>query len=122
MHQYSFENLEVWKLSKELAKDIYQITSEFPNDEKYGMISQLRRAAISVSNNLVEGSARKTMKDQANFTTMSYSSLLEVLNMLIISVDLGFVKNEKYKVSRTRIEELSNKLNAYRNSQLKRVK
>lgn len=81
------------------------------------MTNQLRRAAVSVSNNLAEGSARKTKKDQANFTTMSYSSLMEVLNMLILALDLEYINEKDYLELRPLVEEITNKLNALRNSQ-----
>jgi len=88
MYVYSFEKLEVWKESKKLTKIIYQITSRYPENEKFGLTSQLRRASISVCSNLAEGSARITSKDKAHFSTMAYSSLIEVLNQIIISYEL----------------------------------
>ena len=67
MKVFSFEDLTVWKDSKELTKDIYSITSSFPDNEKFGMVSQMRRSAISVCSNLAEGSSRTSSKDQAHF-------------------------------------------------------
>ena len=63
MYTYSFEKLEVWIDAKEFAKLIYTLTTPFPGSEKYGLISQLRRAAISVCSNIAEGSARNSYKD-----------------------------------------------------------
>lgn len=83
--EYSFEKLEVWKESVELLKLIYSITSQFTQDEKYGLVGQLRRASVSISSNLAEGASRITNKDKAHFTTLSFSSAMEVLNQLIIS-------------------------------------
>jgi len=80
MFEYSFEKLEVWKESIELVKSIYEITKRFPVSEKYGLTNQLRRASVSVSSNLAEGTSRKSKKDQAHYTTMSFGSALEVLN------------------------------------------
>ena len=117
MHLFSFEKLDVWKKSRLLIKEVYRLTKLYPEEEKYGLINQLRRAAVSVANNISEGSARKTSKDQANFTTMSFSSLMEVLNMLIISVDLEFMEEREYLELRPLIEEIANKLNALRNTQ-----
>ena len=114
---YSFEKLEVWNLSRQLVKEVYKMTRAFPREEAYGMVSQLRRASVSVSNNLAEGSSRKTQKDQAYFTTIAYSSLMEVLNMMIISVDLCLIEEEKYLTVRPKIEQIGNMLNALRNSQ-----
>ncbi len=117
MHLFSFEKLDVWQKSRELIRAIYKLTKSYPEEEKYGLTSQLRRAAVSVANNVSEGSARRTPKDQAKFTTMSFSSLMEVLNMLIISVDLEFMEEKEYLELRPLIEEVANKLNALRNKQ-----
>jgi four helix bundle protein len=118
MHTYSFEKLEVWQLSRKLVVRIYKITALFPTEEKFGMISQMRRASVSICSNIAEGSGRKTAKDQASFYNISYSSLLELLNQLIISVDLGWLSDEQLIKMRTVIEILSNKLNSLRNSRL----
>ena len=117
MHKFSFEKLDVWQRSSLLVKEIYRLVKVFPGEEKYGMASQLRRAAVSVSNNLAEGSARKTKKDQSNFTTMSYSSLMEVLNMLILANELEYIHEKDYLKLRPLVEEIANKLNALRNAQ-----
>jgi four helix bundle protein len=117
-HQFAFEKLTVWQDSKDLVKLIYQLTNQFPEEEKFGLKSQLRRASISVSSNLAEGSSRTTNKDKAHFTNMSYSSLMEVLNQIIIANELKFIKDEDYAALRKLIEKISNKLNSLRKSQL----
>lgn len=121
MYQYSFEKLEVWQLSRELVKEIYRVTSSFPIEEQFGLTRQLRRASISISSNLAEGSSRKSWKDQAHFTQMSYGSLMEVLNQLIISVDLEMINKNDLDDLRPKIEMIGNKLNSFRNSQLTRT-
>lgn len=118
MYVYSFEKLEVWKESKKLTKIIYQITSRYPENEKFGLTSQLRRASISVCSNLAEGSARITSKDKAHFSTMAYSSLIEVFNQIIISYELDFIDESDYLNFRILIESLSNKINSLRKFQL----
>lgn len=115
---FSFEKLNVWVDSKELVKVIYLITKQFPSEEKFGLTNQLRRASISVASNLAEGTSRKTNKDKAHFTTISYSSLMEVLNQIIISYELSFIEEGEYSKFRTYIEKIANKLNALRKSQL----
>jgi four helix bundle protein len=112
MHLFSFEKLTVWIDSKELIKLIYTITKEFPAEEKFGLTNQLRRASISVASNLAEGTSRNTNKDKAHFTTLSFSSLMEVLNQIIISYELGYMDENNYKLVRLEIEKISNKLNA----------
>ena len=96
MFIYSFEKLEVWIESKNFTKSIYLVTSKFPETEKYGLISQLRRASISICSNIAEGSARKSFKDKAHFTTMAFSSAVEVLNQLIICCELDFMSENEY--------------------------
>jgi len=120
MKTYSFEKLEVWKASIELVKFIYKITGTFPSEEKFGLVSQLRRASVSIASNLSEGTSRNTNKDKAHFTTMSFSSAMEVLNQLIISKELNFISENDYILVRNKIEKITNMLNALRNSQLNR--
>ena len=121
MREYSFEKLEVWQLSRKLVKLTYEITSTFPNEEKFGIVSQMRRATISVSSNISEGSSRKSFKDQARFTVMAYSSLMELLNQFILSNDLDWLSSEKLILVRELIDEISNKLNALRNYQISKI-
>lgn len=118
MYIYSFEKLEVWNESKEFTKSIYKLTSTFPDSEKFGMVSQLRRASVSICSNIAEGSARKSFKDKAHFTTMAFSSTVEVLNQLILSYELDFIKESDYLKLRQDIESVTNKLNGLRNYQI----
>ncbi len=119
MHVYSFEKLEVWREARELVKWIYKITCDFPVDERFGLVQQLRRASISVVSNLAEGSSRKTPEDQARFYVITYSSLMEILNQLIVSNDLEFIPDKTLSEGRTMIEKISFKVNALRNASLK---
>ena len=116
MHQYGFEKLSVWQSSRQLTLKVYDATKQFPSDEKFGLVTQIRRAMISVSSNIAEGSSRNTSKDQSHFYNLAYSSLIEVLNQTILSFDLGYVDATQYENIRTDIEEISNKLNALRKS------
>ena len=119
MYIFSFEKLEVWKEALILVKDIYELTKNFPSEEKFGLKSQLRRASVSISSNLAEGTSRSTDNDKAHFTTISYSSTMEVLNQLIISKELGFIDEDGYSKIRLQIHKISNMLNALRKAQLK---
>ncbi len=116
---FAFEKLEVWQEMRKLVKEIYAITNSFPSDEKYGLVSQLRRAAVSVASNISEGSARNTAKDQANFYGMAYSSLMELYNQLIISKDIGWLNSEQFEKLRNDIEKISSMINAMRKSTLR---
>jgi four helix bundle protein len=120
-HVYSFEKLDLWKDVRTFIKDIYQITSNYPENEKFGLVNQMRRAAISISSNLAEGSSRTSAKDQSHFYQISYSSLMELLSQLIVSRDLDFISEEILSDIRNSIEKISYKLNSLRNSALKRT-
>jgi four helix bundle protein len=109
---YSFEKLDVWNDARVLTKIIYSMTKEFPDDEKFGITSQMRRSAISVSSNIAEGSYRSTAKDKSNFMTLAYSSLMELLNQTITSLDLKYINENQYIEIRNQIEKISNKLNS----------
>ena len=117
-HTYSFEKLEVWKEARLLVVWTYKMAAYFPQEEKFGLVMQMRRASISVVSNLAEGSARKTAKDQAYFTQLAYSSLIELLNQLIISFDLEYLSEGILAEGREKIEQLTRKISALRNAQL----
>jgi four helix bundle protein len=118
---FPFEKLEVWQLAKELSIAIYSISKKFPSNELYGLTSQINRAAISVASNLAEGSSRTSQKDQAYFSQLAYSSLMEVACQLSIAQELGFVDKEEYAEIRQHIEGLSRKINALHRSQKERA-
>ncbi|PHS52839.1 MAG: four helix bundle protein [Lutibacter sp.] len=118
MYLYSFEKLEVWKESIKLVKSIYDLTKDFPESEKFGLVNQLRRASVSIASNLAEGTSRSTNKDKAHFTTMAFSSLMEVLNQLIISKELNYISKKNIEELREHISKVSNMLNALRKSQI----
>ena len=120
MHTYSFEKLEVWQLGRDLNKRIYKLSQQLPSDEKFGAMAQIRRASLSVTCNLAEGSGRRSGKDQARFSEIAYSSLMEVLNLLIIFVDLEFLNQADLDVTRPLIENISRKVSALQSAQLKR--
>lgn len=120
MRTYYFEKLDVWQKGRSFAKLVYSLSQKFPPDEKFGIVSQIRRAAVSVCCNIAEGVNRNTGKEQARFTEIAYGSLMEVLNLLILSNDLAFISEKEVIECRMLIEELSNKLNSLREAQLKR--
>ena len=105
--KYAFENLEVWNDSRKLISEIYKVSAAFPTEELYGITAQIRRAALSISLNIVEGSSRITKKDQANFYKIAYSSATEVLGALFIAVDLDFLNEEQFNTIRLKIEKIT---------------
>lgn len=119
MKIFSFEKLNVWQKARKLSVAIYDLTKSFPEDERFGLISQMRRCAISISSNIAEGSGRHSAKDKARFTEIAFSSALDLLNQSILSNDLGFLSNENHDTIRKDISEITAMLNSLHKSQLK---
>jgi four helix bundle protein len=117
MKIYSFEKLEAWQHAKKLSVWIYKITENFPVEERFGLISQMRRAAIAVASNLAEGTSRLTAKDQSHFSTIAYSSTIELLNDLIICNDLNLLTEINYGEGRNLIEKQTYLISQLRKSQ-----
>ena len=93
MHR--FKDLEIWKMSRVFCSDVYRITSSFPETEKFGITSQLRRASVSVPSNMAEGCSRKSNKDFSRFLEIAIGSMYELETQLTISNDLGFLDEEE---------------------------
>lgn len=88
------KDLDVWKKSMDLVVKVYQITQMFPDTEKYGLTSQMRRAAVSIPSNIAEGAARKGDKELVQFLSISIGSLSELETQYLIAIRLGFVTDE----------------------------
>lgn len=119
MKSYSFEKLECWQHARLLTIWTYNNTRMFPQDEKFGLVSQIRRSALSIASNISEGVSRKSSKDQCHFSTMAYSSSIELLNHLIISHDLKFINEDVYAEGREMIETVTKLVAGLRNAQMK---
>ena len=89
------KDLEVWKISMDFVVDVYKLTQFFPNDEKFGLTSQLRRAAVSIPSNIAEGAARKGAKEYIQFLYIALGSIAELDTQLIIAERLGYVQTDK---------------------------
>jgi four helix bundle protein len=109
---FSFEKLDVWNKSLELSVVIYKLSEKFPESERYGITKQIRRAVNSVGANIAEGSGRKSKAEKARFFEIAFSSLLELVHFLRLSIKLEFVKEEDLTEVNKLISEVSNKLNA----------
>lgn len=117
--KHNYKKLLIWQKSRELVKEIYSISKKFPEDERFGLTSQIRRACVSVILNIVEGSGRVSNKDFANFLNMSYTSLLEVESILMISVDLEYFKESDLESLNDKVEDLLKMINKFRENILK---
>ena len=96
MYTFYFEKLEVWQNARKLVKEIYKISRNFPDEERFGITNQIRRASTSITANIAEGVSRNTNKDKSKFINIAYSTSIEVINFLILSWDLDFISEEKY--------------------------
>ncbi|QDI03618.1 four helix bundle protein [Xanthomonas cerealis pv. cerealis] len=83
-----FRELEVWRLSVELAKSVYILTADFPREERHGLTSQLQRAAVSVPSNIADGNARASTRDYARFVSMARGSIAELQTQLTLASDI----------------------------------
>ena len=119
MNTYSFENLEVWKKSRELVLCIYRIQAAFPSFEKYCLGDQLRRAVVSIPSNFVEGNARYSIKEQIHFVEIALGSLMEVYCQLTVAYDLNYITEEQLKLCKEKIEEVYRLLKGMRYQKLK---
>jgi len=112
----SYKDLITWQKGILLVKHIYKLTSIFPGEEKFGLISQLRRAAVSVPSNIAEGQARRTTGDFIHFISNAEGSVAEVETQLIIAVELSFCSQAQAQTCFSVNDELRRMLNALRRS------
>ncbi|MFQ6616462.1 MAG: four helix bundle protein [Fidelibacterota bacterium] len=112
----SFKDLEVFHLSVQYMKSIYQTTKTFPKEELYGLTNQLRRAAVSIPSSIAEGSARRTASDQRRFVDIAIGSLYESHAQLIVAGEIGYITDGKLSKAEDFVEKLKAKLLAYRKS------
>ncbi|MBP7643693.1 MAG: four helix bundle protein [Saprospiraceae bacterium] len=111
-YAFPFERYDVWKLSVDMTLNIYAITAGFPSEEKFGLISQLRRASSSVGANIAEGVSRLSEKEKARFLEMAFGSLMEVAHFTMLSRDLKFISIKQNEEMKIKIFEISNKINS----------
>jgi len=102
-----YHRLEVWKRALASVKSVCELTSSFPGEEKFGLVSQMRRAAVSVPSNIAEGSARDSRKEFVNFLHIAQGSIAELETQILVSQDLGFVDKDTSSSLRTELDEIS---------------
>ena len=103
----SYRNLIVWQKSVALVTDIYTLTKSFPQEEKFGIVSQLNRASVSIPSNITEGWGRESSKNYLQFLRISRGSLMETETLLEISKNLNYINDSEFKVISDNIEEVS---------------
>jgi four helix bundle protein len=105
-----FRNLEVWNLGKQFATACYRATASFPKEEKYGLISQIQRAAVSIPTNIAEGSGRDSDAELLRFIRIALGSLNEVETLFAIAEELGFIQLDQYQLIQTNAKDLGIRL------------
>lgn len=110
----SYEHLKIWREGVELASLIYKITKKFPKSEIFGIVSQLRRAVVSIPSNIAEGSGRNSPKDFCRFIDIAIGSLNETESLLAVSLKLEYLSNEEFNELMCKIKELGNLLGGFR--------
>lgn len=115
---FNFEKLEVWQKAIDFADLIYNKTRAFPSDERFGLTNQLRRAAVSISSNIAEGSSRSSKSDFARFVEIATGSVFEVVSQAFIAHRQSFLSEDQFREIYADAEELSRMLSGLRKSLL----
>ena len=110
---HNFKKLNIWVNSMSLAKDVYLITSGFPKEEKYGLVSQINRCCISVPSNIAEGSSRSSNKEFSHFIKIALGSLFELETQIILSNEFKIIKDEDSSIVLDKIATLQKMLNGF---------
>lgn len=112
----NFKDLIVWQKSMHVAAQVYQLTSTFPAEERYGLVSQMRRAAISISSNIAEGQARRTTGEFLQGVSTAEGSVAELETQLLLSIQLGHLRLDHSQPTLSLLDEVRRMLNALRRS------
>ncbi len=113
----SVKNLVVWQKAMDVAENIYKITQHYPKEEMYGIISQMRRAAVSIASNIAEGQGRNGNAEKCHFYSIANGSRTELETQLLLSERVGFVKHEEIEVLLNSLVEIGKMLYALQNKQ-----
>jgi four helix bundle protein len=108
----SFKELKVWQKAYQLCLEMYKVTGSFPTDEKFGLISQIRRAAISIPSNIAEGYGRKTIPDYVRCLYIAYGSTCELETQILLSEDLNYLNEDNQNILLEKINEVERMLMA----------
>ena len=108
-----FKKLEIWKLAHQFTLDIYRLTSQFPKDERFGMIQQLRRASSSIGANIAEGAGRNSNKDFVRTLYFSFGSIKEVESFLMLAKDLNYIDVCNFNAFNDKIQIIGKMINKF---------
>ena len=113
---FAFEQLDVYQAARLYVKKIYMLSGRFPQKEDFALTSQIRRAAVSISSNIAEGTSRFSIKEKCHFIEIAYGSLMETYSQLQVAVDLMYLKQDEIEALHPLVVELRNRLSALRKS------
>jgi four helix bundle protein len=113
---FSFENLRVYQMARQLVKDVYLLQNQFPKEERYALGDQVRRAATSITANIAEGSGRQSPKEKVYFIEIAFGSMTEVFCELETANDLGYIQTEQLEALRPQFTEVAKMLSGLRKS------
>ena len=112
---FSFQKMKIYQLAKELAIYSYQLTEKYPQNERYAIMNQINRAAVSVPSNIAEGTSRRSNKEKLNFINIAYGSLMELVCQMEISYELKYITKEENDTIIQKTKNLSVKMSNYKN-------
>lgn len=115
MKPFSFEKIYAWQKAHQFTKMVYVISKNFPEEERYGLTSQFRRAAVSIGANIAEGYKKLSKADKLRFLNIAEGSLAECMNYIVLSRDIGYIDNSDYSNLHQSAEEVARLLAAYSN-------
>ena len=107
MKPFSFESIIAWQKAHQFTRMVYLVTKDFPEDERFGLTSQFRRAAVSIGANIAEGYKKLSKVDKLRFFNISQGSLAECMNYIILSRDIGYMDDSDYNILHKMAEEVA---------------
>ena len=116
MMEYQFERLNAWQESRKLVVAVYRLLKLFPDEERYALCNQLRRAVISIPSNIAEGNGRIAIKEQIHFLEIAFGSVMEVYCQLQLALDLGYISDEDFNQIKPLIFNTSKLISGLRSS------
>jgi four helix bundle protein len=111
---HNFRELKIWQKSRDFVKEVYSFTAEFPDKEKYVLVSQINRSAISISSNIAEGSGRNGTQDFQRFLDIAIGSAFELESQLVIANDLDYINNESLAKLTSKVQEIQKMIRGFR--------
>ena len=118
---FAFEQLDVYKVARAYVRNVYFLSDKFPQKEDFALTSQIRRAAVSITSNIAEGTSRFSIKDKSHFIEIAYGSLMETYSQLQVATDLMYIKQSDVNEILPQVVELRNRLSALRKSYMSKT-